>query len=1153
MTRLLIAIWLASLWAVGACQAAPRRVALVVGASNYAHAATLAHTLDDARGVATALEHLGFEVDLVLDPDRAGLEGAVRRLGKRALGAEASLFYYSGHALEAGGANWIVPVGADVTSDLDLRFETLDLGAVLEQTKGSAQVSLVFLDACRDDPFKIRLTTTRDLTRGGLAQVNAAVGTYIAFATAPGMVAQDGSGAHSPFTGALLKHIETPGIEVRTLLSMVRRDVREATNGVQIPWDVSSLEGEFYFKPAKPDAISDQVAKTLQTPAPQIDADALFWDSVRNSRSPADINAYLAKFPNGVFAELARNRLAELRATPTVAPAAPLNAALAAALAISSPKETQKSHEELAASYSGAPSHKAIASYLPTGGTFRVTGRISGDEAEEDALEACQIYFGGPCALLAVDEAVKDPNGGSFPSRDMMRVRYVGIYDPSHIPSVKLALRQRSDVANYWQAPSPKAMAYHPAGNLFVVSAAPSQNAAEQRALADCNSDPARNGRDGSCYLYAVNNDVVLARRSKEPITPAAGLSAPPWRPTPPPIPEAAKPPPFPEALAAQLDKILSALPATARDNITKTYVAAGQHKALAYNVQSSGSWRATAWPTPLEAEDAALEGCEAYFAGACGLIAVDESVLATTDGTSAIHSMLRNRYAGIFDPEQIPGIMPAIRHRADVQSYAAAAGAKAAAYHPWGQIYLVTRAHSQNSAEADALAACNGDPTRKGQGGPCYLYASADQVVLPRRLRLPLTQPVEEAPGPSAPPKPVAVAAPPPPVAPAMLPGGPFGAFKNRLSAQLGSIATGAPRATLEAGADAYIGRNDAHKALAASPGAPWIIAPSIGATTVPEAQILALERCQFLSGQPCTLVATDITIFSPPADGKWPLRDMVRLAYAGDFDPWQVPFTPFSVRDRRDVSGYILAPVPKAAALDVAGNIFVISGSRSQKEAEQQALASCGPACYLYAAGAAVIFPQRLKQARAIGNSLADVLSYAWANAEGAKTAEGFGNGRLHKAIVFLPESGRVFSWPGLPTMDMAEQLTLEACQIMYNSPCVTLAVDNKLVTGDPAGEQRRRMPRVDYQGEYRSAMVPLFNTPPNDLASYERLPEPKAMAVRPLGPRLKTSTGRTLAEAEAQALAGCNEADSPFPCFLYAANRKVILPQRRTEAEP
>ena len=110
MTRRLIAICLALLWSFGACEAAPKRVALVVGAAAYTHAARLAHTIEDARGVAAALEHLGFEVELVLDPDRASLEGAVRRLGKRAQGAEASLFYYSGHALEAGGTNWLVPV-----------------------------------------------------------------------------------------------------------------------------------------------------------------------------------------------------------------------------------------------------------------------------------------------------------------------------------------------------------------------------------------------------------------------------------------------------------------------------------------------------------------------------------------------------------------------------------------------------------------------------------------------------------------------------------------------------------------------------------------------------------------------------------------------------------------------------------------------------------------------------------------------------------------------------------------------------------------------------------------------------------------------------------------------------------------------------------
>jgi len=147
MVRLLVLIGLTLISLSDSSAAASRRVALVVGVGEYAHAPALANTLNDARDVAAALTRLQFDVDLVINPDRAALEKAVRRLGQRSRGADASLFYFSGHALEVQRVNWLLPVSADVKSDDDLRFEALDLTAVLEQIESKAHVSLLFLDA----------------------------------------------------------------------------------------------------------------------------------------------------------------------------------------------------------------------------------------------------------------------------------------------------------------------------------------------------------------------------------------------------------------------------------------------------------------------------------------------------------------------------------------------------------------------------------------------------------------------------------------------------------------------------------------------------------------------------------------------------------------------------------------------------------------------------------------------------------------------------------------------------------------------------------------------------------------------------------------------------------------------------------------------
>ncbi|HSV22812.1 MAG TPA: caspase family protein [Xanthobacteraceae bacterium] len=283
------------------------RVALVAGVSNYEHAGRLVSTLNDAKDMTAALKRLGFDVETLLDPSRSALEAAIRRYGYRSVGADVSLFHFSGHALESAAQNWLLPATANVGTERDLRFEAVDLKTIQEQTDG-ARVSIVFLDACRDNPFARRLSgARRDVSAPGLARVDVAGGgMVVVFSTAPGQVALDNISAkrNSPFTAALLNHIETPGLEIKSLLALVTKDVVEETKGVQRPWLNSSLEGDFYFLPPAVAAPSAQSAMTL---------DGMFWDSIKASRNPADFKAYLAKFPKGVFVELAQNRLATLQ------------------------------------------------------------------------------------------------------------------------------------------------------------------------------------------------------------------------------------------------------------------------------------------------------------------------------------------------------------------------------------------------------------------------------------------------------------------------------------------------------------------------------------------------------------------------------------------------------------------------------------------------------------------------------------------------------------------------------------------------------------------------------------------------------------------------------------------------------------------------
>ncbi|WP_083786417.1 caspase family protein [Methylobacterium nodulans] len=457
-----------------AARAADSRTALVIGVSTYQYTPRLPNTLNDARAISQALQRLGFSVQTVLDPDRLAMEVAVRRFGEEARKADAAVFFYAGHALEVGGRSWLLPVTTRVEAPRDLRFEALDLEAVLEQTEGGARVSILFLDACRDNPLQRRLSTgSRDLPRAGLGQVSAGIGTLIAFATAPGMVAADGKGPNSPFTAALLHHLETPGLEVRQMLSAVRREVREATRGAQIPWENSALEGEFYFYPADTKSPTNDLAKMARTE---------LQDSHTDSSSPLALSI--------------RDRLHNL-------------------LPNYRPDRLELNIKE----YIKAKGHKAIAITYEKNGTWRVHNRSSRAAAAEAALEGCQVYYGRPCALAVTDGDVEKipPGKQDIPTQNMSRVNYDGLFDPERIPNANLFSTRSPEVLAYRSAPALKAAAYHPWGRIFVVSGRSAQQAAEEEALAQCNADPDRNGRDGSCYLYAVGDRVVLKERLTKP------------------------------------------------------------------------------------------------------------------------------------------------------------------------------------------------------------------------------------------------------------------------------------------------------------------------------------------------------------------------------------------------------------------------------------------------------------------------------------------------------------------------------------------------------------------------------------------------------------------------------------------------------------
>jgi hypothetical protein len=164
----------------------------------------------------------------------------------------------------------------------------------------------------------------------------------------------------------------------------------------------------------------------------------------------------------------------------------------------------------------------------------------------------------------------------------------------------------------------------------------------------------------------------------------------------------------------------------------------------------------------------------------------------------------------------------------------------------------------------------------------------------------------------------------------------------------------------------------------------------------------------------------------------------------------------------------------------------------------------------------------------------------------------AAAYARAAAHKAVAVQAESGRTYRWSGLPSRQVAEDRALELCQLRFGTPCVLLASDSDLLAPDPRGAPRRDMPRLHYDGSYVPEQVPFHLESAPELAAYAAMPDPKAMAIHS-SPRVRVAGGVSVAEAEARALAACNDTDPAYPCFIYARNGRVVLPQRRTEPDP
>ncbi|GMV46157.1 MAG: hypothetical protein AMXMBFR66_15550 [Pseudomonadota bacterium] len=278
--------------AAAAAPAGPR-VALVIGNAGY-RSTPLANPLNDARAMADALRRMGFDVISLENASLAQMNEGVRRFGD-ALQRGVGLFYYAGHGVQVKGRNFLLPVDADIEREDEVPYKAFDVGQVLAKMEAAHNpLNIVILDACRNNPF---VRASRSGGSGGLAQMDAPTGSIVAFATAPGAEAADGAAGNGLYTSQLLRFMTTPGLKVEDVFKRTRVAVKQASAGRQIPWESTSLEGDFYFQPGSAGA----------APTAGADLDDELWNMVAGTAQPSAYRAYLERFPEGKHAPQARS------------------------------------------------------------------------------------------------------------------------------------------------------------------------------------------------------------------------------------------------------------------------------------------------------------------------------------------------------------------------------------------------------------------------------------------------------------------------------------------------------------------------------------------------------------------------------------------------------------------------------------------------------------------------------------------------------------------------------------------------------------------------------------------------------------------------------------------------------------------------------
>lgn len=289
------------------------RIALIIGNSAYPGNMALANPSNDAKDMAATLRNMGFGVIEVIDSDRATMIEAIERAGKNLSGKQGiGMLFYAGHGLQLDWRNYMVPVDAKMNSAADVPKQAVDIEVVMKTFKSAGnRMNIVVLDACRDDPF----ATSKTSSGKGLAPMDAPTGTFLAYATAPGNVAQDGTGKNGLYTGFLLQELQKPNANIENVFKRVRFAVRKASDGAQIPWETTSLEDDFVFN----SGIRKVVKLTDGQKEKEFDIEKAEWEKIKDSKTADPFYAYVQKYPNGMLTQSAMGAIDRMNAAKTEA------------------------------------------------------------------------------------------------------------------------------------------------------------------------------------------------------------------------------------------------------------------------------------------------------------------------------------------------------------------------------------------------------------------------------------------------------------------------------------------------------------------------------------------------------------------------------------------------------------------------------------------------------------------------------------------------------------------------------------------------------------------------------------------------------------------------------------------------------------------